>query len=107
MITKKTTLIMIIMFLLLYSLPIVAFSPLDDPEERYDFEYREGKYKVSLDYRLSNRIEEFEDLGRTTDYDPEHNYILTLEYNLKQGVKLKLNKYWVPEFTRTITNNQT
>lgn len=48
---KCIMLMFAILFFMLLSVPVWAsFSPLDDPVERYSFEFEEGKYRIDLSY---------------------------------------------------------
>ncbi len=91
--------LILILTTLLVTLPTLAaeFSPLDDPVERYNFDFREGKYKISLGHARDYHSLKVEDFNM--DMDTMLNYNLALEYNVKKGLKIRLNKNWIPEYS--------
>jgi len=101
---KFLPVLMMLLITVLFTLPALAsFSPLDDPEERYDFEYREGKYRINLNYNQAD-MEDQNDSEIIFDFESEIKYSVGLEYNLKQGLKVRVNKYWMPEYSETVTD---
>lgn len=81
------------------------FSPLDDPDERYEFDFKKGKYEINLGYSNEKNTESYTDQlyeeFEPTIYEPVNNYNLSLEYNIIKGLKLRLNRNWVPEYSIT------
>ncbi len=101
---KLSIILIIILTTLLGTLPTLAanFSPLDDPVERYNFNFREGKYKISLSHDRNYQSIKLEDFD--VDVNTMLNYSLALEYNVKKGLKIRLNKSWIPEHSSNIIN---
>src|SRR5690554_1779324 len=99
---KSKTLFLVLFILFLFSTPLLAdLSPLDDPGERYKFEFEEGKYRIDFSTSFLNEDRDVFDSNISYNCETQKRYILTFDYNLKDGLKVKYIRNWLPEYSHS------
>ncbi|MFP4661799.1 MAG: hypothetical protein ACLFPF_06385 [Halanaerobiales bacterium] len=97
---NSKTLFLVLFLLFLFSAPLLAdLSPLDDPGERYKFEFEEGKYQIDFSTLYLNEDRDVFNSNYSYNIETQKRYILTFDYNLKDGLKVKYIRNWLPEYS--------